>query len=124
MQYQIYQKELSPSCETMFFISCFAITAFKQTNLMRQMSWDGFWSLNNNLKTLVSEFPLSPRGALAPGSAYARPSAQAPIDTSRNFSVQVSGRGAAKNLKHFLINFLAISGDSKHFSFFPEKKTP
>ena len=50
-------------------------------------------------------------GVLASGSAHASPSAQPPIDTSRYL-----------NLKHFPINFLAISGDSKHFLFFPEKK--
>ena len=49
-------------------------------------------------------------GALAPGSAHVRPSAQPPIDTSGNFSIQVS--------------FFAISGDSKHFSSFSEEKTP
>jgi hypothetical protein len=27
-------------------------------------------------------------------------------------------------MKKFQINFLAISGDSKHFSFFPEKNPP
>jgi hypothetical protein len=59
-------------------------------------------------------------GALAPGSAHARPSAQPPIDNSRNFSAQVSGRGA-KILKNIPINFLAFSGDSKHFSFFHKK---
>ena len=32
-------------------------------------------------------------GALAPGSAAARTSAQAPFDTSGNFSMQVSGGG-------------------------------
>jgi hypothetical protein len=31
------------------------------------------------------EFLLAPMGALAPGSVHARPSAQAPIDTSGNF---------------------------------------
>jgi hypothetical protein len=36
------------------------------------------------------QFPLAPVGVLAPGSAHARPSAQPPIDTSGNFSVQVS----------------------------------
>ena len=48
-------------------------------------------------------------GALAPGSAHARPSAQAPINTSRKCL-----GGGAKRLK--------ISGDSKHFSFFPKNK--
>ena len=43
------------------------------------------------------EFPLAPMGALAPGSAHARPSAQAPIDTSGNFSAQVSEGGGQKN---------------------------
>ena len=42
-------------------------------------------------------FVLAPMGAIAPGSANARPSAQAPIDTSRNFSAQVSGKGGQKN---------------------------
>ena len=57
-------------------------------------------------------------GALAPVSAHARPSAETPIDTSGNFSAQVSGRGVKS------IDFLAISGDSKHFSFFSEKTDP
>ena len=35
-------------------------------------------------------------GVLAPGSAHAKPSAQLPIDTSRNFSAHVSGRGDKK----------------------------
>ena len=51
----------------------------------------------------------------------------APIDTSGIFSAQVSGLGGrATILKNFLINFLAISGDSKHFSFFSikNKKSP
>ena len=61
-------------------------------------------------------------GALAIGSAHARPSAQAPIDTSGKFSAQVSVRGGG-NLTKLSINFLAISGNSKHFSFcFPTKK--
>ena len=61
-------------------------------------------------------------GALAPGSAHARPSAQAPINTSGNFSPHMSGRGGQTNLKKIPIKFLAISGDSKHFSFFSKKK--
>jgi hypothetical protein len=59
---------------------------------------------------------------LAPGSAHARPSAQPPIDTSRNFSLHVSGRGGSTNLKHFPISFLAILGDSMHLSGFFRKK--
>ena len=45
-------------------------------------------------------------GVLAPGSAHARPSAGV----------------AATNLKQLTVNFLAISGDSKHFLCFPKKK--
>ena len=44
-----------------------------------------------DLKTC--KIPLAPMGALAPGSAHARPSAQAPIYTSQKFSAQVSGGG-------------------------------
>jgi hypothetical protein len=51
-----------------------------------------------------------PMVVLAPGSAHARPSAQSPIDTS----ARVWGEG---NLNNFLI----ISGDSNHFSFFSGK---
>jgi hypothetical protein len=59
-------------------------------------------------------------GSLAPWSANARPSAQAPINTRGNFSVHMSWRGL-KIFKTFPINFLAISGESKHF--FLIKKT-
>ena len=56
--------------------------------------YSGFSCLDKLFK-----FPLSPMGALAPGSEHARPSAQPPIDTSRNLLVQVSGRGrGAKNV--------------------------
>ena len=75
-----------------------------------------------NLKQ-INKFPLAPMGALAPGSAHARPSAQAPINTSGNFSLHMSGReGGKTNLKKFPIKFLVISGDSKHFSFFSPQK--
>ena len=74
-------------------------------------------------RTLLNKFPLAPMGALAPGSVHARPSAQPPIDTSGNFSAQVSGGG--KTIETFPINFLAISGDSEHFLlFFSGKKNP
>ena len=43
------------------------------------------------------QFPLAPVGVLAPGSAHARPSAQPPIDTSGDFSVDVSERGVGQN---------------------------
>jgi hypothetical protein len=62
-------------------------------------------------------------GALAPGSAHARPSAQAPINTSEKISAQVFFLGGTQNLKKYLINFLAISGNSKHFLFSPAKKS-
>ena len=56
---------------------------------------------------------------LAPGSAHARPSTWPPIDTSRNFLAHMSGGGNC--LTVFLINFLAKSENSKHFSFFSKK---
>ena len=71
-----------------------------------------------SLYILIKRFPLAPMRALAPGSAHARPSAQAPSDTSGNFWAEVFG--GQKNEK--CLNFLTISGDSKHFSFFLEKK--
>ena len=52
-------------------------------------------------------------GVLAPGSAHSRPSAQPPIGHV--------WEGRSKKLKIFPINFLAMSCDSKHFSFFPRK---
>ena len=55
------------------------------------------------------EYPLAAIGVLAHGSAHARPSTKPPIDTSGN-------------LKKVRINFLAISGDSKHFLFFQQNK--
>ena len=70
----------------------------------------------------LSDIPLAPMGDLAPRSEHACPAAQPPIDTSGNFPVHMSGRGGKNKLKHFLINFLAISGNSKHFSCFPKKK--
>jgi hypothetical protein len=39
-------------------------------------------------------------GALAPGSAHARLSAQAPIDSSGNFSAQVSDQ-FSRHYRHF-----------------------
>ena len=38
----------------------------------------------------ILEFPLTPMGVLAPGSAHTRPSAQPPIDVSGNFPASVS----------------------------------
>ena len=42
------------------------------------------------------EFPLTPMGVLAPGSAHARPSAQPPIDMSGNFPAHVSAESPSK----------------------------
>jgi hypothetical protein len=56
-------------------------------------------------------------GALAPGSAHARPSGQAPIVTSGIFflhSVWDGVVGVQKNA-NFPTNLLAISGNFKHF---------
>ena len=44
----------------------------------------------------VEKFPLTPMGVLAPGSAHARPSAQAPIDMSGNFPAHVSAESPSK----------------------------
>ena len=60
-------------------------------------------------------------GVLAPGSAHARPSARPPIHTSGNFSAHMWGGVAGNCLTVFLINFLAKSENSKHFSFFSKK---
>ena len=38
-------------------------------------------------RMIPKRFPLAPMGVLAPGSEHARPSAQPPIDSSRNFPV-------------------------------------
>ena len=59
-------------------------------------------------------------GVLTPWSAHARPSARPPIDTNGNFSAHMSG-GGGNCLTVFLINFLAKSENSKHFSFFSKK---
>jgi hypothetical protein len=63
------------------------------------------------------EFPLVPMWALAPGSAHARPSAQAPINPSGNFSTHVPGR--AKNTKTFRILSTFLFQKTP-----PEKSTP
>ena len=49
-------------------------------------------------------------GVLAPKSVHARPSARPPIDTSKK-----NPAWGYKFSKVFLINFLAKSGNSKHF---------
>ena len=58
-------------------------------------------------------------GVVAPRSAHARTSARPPIEMSGNLSAHRSGVG--KFLESFLINFLAKSGNSKHFCFFAKK---
>jgi hypothetical protein len=52
----------------------------------------------------TEKLPLMLIGGRAEGLACAEPEARTHI-------------GVCGNLKHFLINFRAISGDSKHFSF-------
>ena len=66
---------------------------------------------------IVVLFPLAPLGVLA------RPSAQPPIDTIGNSLAHLSGRGGGGQFifENILINFLDISVDSKHFSFFLQK---
>ena len=46
----------------------------------------------------VPTFPLSPLEVLTNRSAHTRPSAQPLIDTSRNISAQMSGRGEVKQI--------------------------
>ena len=73
---------------------------------------------NSWMKGLIErkkvKFLLAPMGVLAPGSALLDPPLSPPWH-QRKFLAHVSGRGGQQNLKTFLINFLAISGDSKHF---------
>ena len=83
-------------------------------------------SLADPIRHLVSfrpirllEFPLMLMGVLASWSVHTRPSTQQPIDTSRNFSVDMSGGRANLN---FLIKVFSISGDSKHFYVYKKQK--
>ena len=46
--------------------------------------------MEDDLKILKVVFLLTLMGVLAPGSAYARPSARPPIETSGNFPAHVS----------------------------------
>jgi hypothetical protein len=66
----------------------------KMTNV--EKCWKTLKNTENTSKN-TWQFPLAPMGVLAPGSAHAKPSAQLPIDTSRNFSAHVSGMGDKKN---------------------------
>ena len=62
----------------------------------------------------ISElFLLETMGVLAPGSVHARPSTQPPIDTGGTFFTCLGG-----GVNQFLIHFIAISCDSKHFLLF------
>ena len=98
----------------------------EQWFLTSSLIWGNFiwkWSNQNDnfgLFCLLKKIPLALMGVLAPWSAHARPSARPPIDTSGNFSAHMSG-GGGKCLTVFLINFLAKSENSKHFSFFSKK---
>ena len=68
--------------------------------------------------TITFRTNLSWVNTLESASAHARPSAQAPIDTSGNFSAHVSGRGGQQKIP---IHFLAISGVLSTFRFFTKK---
>ena len=73
-------------------------------------------SVFRNVKLLNSA---SADGGPRSTSAHAWRSARPPIDTSGNFSAHMSGGGWGENFQNIcLINFLAKSGNSKHFSFF------
>jgi hypothetical protein len=47
------------------------------------------------------KFPFTPMGVLVPGSAHLRPSAQPPIDVSRNFPAHMSGVGGGGGAEIF-----------------------
>ena len=57
----------------------------EKLSAMRESNARASKSLENQHKKQKEEFPLTPMGVLAPGSAQARPSAQPPIERSRNF---------------------------------------
>ena len=52
--------------------------------------------INSRTKPKFNEFPLTPMGVLAPGSAHARPSAQPLIFMSGNFPAHVSAESPSK----------------------------
>ena len=54
-------------------------------------------------------------GVNAPGSAPNRPSARPPIGKQNFFGAHDWGGHPQKNIEHFLISFIAISVNSKHF---------
>ena len=82
--------ELLPTCNF-----CLQLLSEFSGLQLNQNPW--VWDL---IYCFLNAIPLAPMGALAPGSAHARPSVQAPIDTSIHFSVQLSGGGGlAKKLK-------------------------
>ena len=94
--------------------------------LRKYFSSSNFLTLGHNSyfefsTSSLSKFWLVPMGVLAPGFAHAWPSAQPLIDTSGIFLAHMSG-GRGRNLDNFLINFIAISGDSRLFSFLSSKK--
>ena len=53
-------------------------------------SWQNFSYCGRLKKYMFVEFPLAPMGVLGPGAGHARPSAQPPINTSRNLPAPVS----------------------------------
>ena len=63
-------------------------------------------------------------GVLAHGSAHARPSDQAPIDTIENISAQVSGRGEGKKMMFFLTHVLFFCELKPHTQFRNPTITP
>ena len=73
----------------------------------------------NNKKRI--KFPLAPMGSLLPGLHTLDPPLSPPSTLMETFWRTCLGWGV-KKLKQFLINFLAISGNSKHFSVFSGKK--
>ena len=66
------------------------------------------------------KYPLAPMGSLLPGLHTLDPPLSPPSTLMETFWRTCLGWGV-KKLKQFLINFLAISGDSKHFLFLRQK---
>ena len=85
------RKFLNKACDENEIKSQLAPQALPRYPLTPRSTLPGLRGLESLLGSQQHEqFPLAPVGALAPGSAHARPSDQPPIDTSGKFSVQVS----------------------------------
>jgi hypothetical protein len=65
---------------------------------------------------ITGKIPLAPMGALTHGSAHARPSPEAPIDTREHFSAQGGGGGTlGSQLLHVTLNFEPMCSYFRYF---------